>query len=414
MQKTDHCESPTILIPVLDNTCELQSCLADVAGLALIRRVALMGTKFGLSNLLVVFSTGEARLGGALAGTGARLAACTTMGAMDVVQTCNGSILLLAPDCLPDTDFLKQAGETAIGENELLLWSQAQAMLIGSGCYPALQEAMAKAHDFAQLYEAMRNSVETGAVKALHEPAGLSIRSAKDCQRAENTLLSGLVKATEGWMALHINRKISLTMTRRLMHTSVTPNHMTWVSMVLGLAGAIFFLSPEYGMQILGASFFLLHSILDGCDGELARLKFMESRAGGVLDFWSDNVVHVSVFAAMAVGWAAHSPDSFWPWLCGLLAVGGTVVSASLVYFHTMRVEKKVGPLYTSVSTSEGKSAGVRIADMLSRRDFIYLVLVLALFDKTQWFLVMTAIGAPVYTLLLIFIMIREQGFNAR
>src|SRR2546426_3192414 len=38
----------------------------------------------------------------------------------------------------------------------------------------------------------------------------------------------------------------------------------------------------------------LAHSILDGCDGELARLKFQHSRWGAVLDFWCDNVVHVA------------------------------------------------------------------------------------------------------------------------
>ncbi len=411
MQKTDHCEFPTILIPVLDKTRELQSCLTEVAGLALIRRVVLMCAKFGLGNLLVVFPTGEVRLEEALAGTGARLAAFT---AMDVVQqTCSGTILLLAPDCLPDREFLMHLGEKQVELDEILLWQGEQAMLLGPERFSALQQQLPQVHSFTQLVKALAKTDEqTLPQQSTHEYVGISIRHAEDCRRAENMLLSGLVKATEGWMALHINRKISLAVTRRLMHTSVTPNHMTWVSMMLGLMGAVFFLYSEHGMQILGASFFLLHSILDGCDGELARLKFMESRTGGILDFWSDNVVHVSIFAAMAVGWAARVPDSFWPWLCGALAVGGTVVSASLVYFHTMRVERKTGPLYTSVSTSEDKSAVVRIADMLSRRDFIYLVLVLALFDQTQWFLIMTAIGAPVYALLLIGIMIREQGFK--
>ena len=412
MQKTGHCEFPTILIPVLDKSRELQSCLTEVAGLALIRRVALMCAKFGLGNLLVVFSTGEIRLEEALAGTGAQLVAYT---AMDVVQTCNGAILLLAPDCLPDREFLTHLGEKQVEPDEVLLWQGEQAMLLGTSRFSALRQQLPQVHCFTQLVKALAKTDEqTLPKKSTHEYVGISIRHAEDCRRVENILLSGLVKTTEGWMALHINRKISLAVTRRLMHTSVTPNHMTGVSMMLGLMGAAFFLSPEYGMQILGVLFFLLHSILDGCDGELARLKFMESRIGGILDFWSDNVVHVSVFAAMAVAWAARAPDSFWPWLCGSLAVGGTVVSASLVYFHTMRVERKTGPLYTSVSTSEDKSAVVRIADMLSRRDFIYLVLVLALFDQTQWFLIMTAIGAPVYALLLIGIMIREQEFKPR
>ena len=46
----------------------------------------------------------------------------------------------------------------------------------------------------------------------------------------------------------------------------------------------------------------LTHSILDGCDGELARLKFMQSRRGAMLDFWGDNIVHVAVLPALAVG----------------------------------------------------------------------------------------------------------------
>jgi len=394
------------LIPVLDKTRELQSCLTDVAGLVLIRRIALMVKKTSLGNVLVVSSTEEVRLGEALAGTGARLAACTTM---DVVQTCNDSILLLAPDCLPDRDFFMRLGEKQVEPDEVLLWPGEQAMLLGTDRFPDLLRQLPQARCFAQLVKSLANADEQALPqKSTHEQVGISICHAEDCRRAENMLLSGLVKATEGWMALHINRKISLAVTRRLMHTSVTPNHMTSISMMLGLTGAVFFLFPEHGMQILGALFFLAHSILDGCDGELARLKFMESRLGGILDFWSDNIVHVAVFAAMGVGWAAHSPDSFWPWLSGAFAVGGTVISASLVYFHTMHIEKKAGPLYTSVSTSQEKSAVVRIADMLSRRDFIYLVLVLALLNQTQWFLVMTAIGAPIYALLLIGIMIRE------
>ena len=40
---------------------------------------------------------------------------------------------------------------------------------------------------------------------------------------------------------------------------------------------------------------------------ELARLKFLESRTGAILDFWGDNVVHVAVFSCMAIGWSVHA-----------------------------------------------------------------------------------------------------------
>jgi len=404
MLKKD-CNNTLIMIPVLDKTVELHSCLSDVAGLPLIRRVMLMATKAGFSHLKVTSDAEPERLEEALVGTHAQLSG---LNAPDL-QKHHSSILLLAPDCLPHREWLMHAHDLQIKPDEIKLWANGQAVLIGAKLYPELLQHLPEARCFKDLVRALAETDEhTSTQKPAHEHCGISIRNAKDIKHAENTLLSGLVKATEGWVALHINRKISLAVTRRLMHTSVTPNHMTGVSMTLGLIGAACFLSPAHSMQILGALFFLSHSILDGCDGELARLKFMESRLGGILDFWSDNIVHVAVFAAMGVGWAAASPDSFWPLLCAGLAVGGTAVSASLVYFHTMHTEKKSGPLYTSVSTLEQKSAVVRIADILSRRDFIYLVLLLALLGQTHWFLIMTAIGAPIYALLLIGIMLGE------
>jgi len=227
-------------------------------------------------------------------------------------------------------------------------------------------------------------------------------------KQLENKLLAGLVKDTEGVMSRLVNRKISLAVTRRLMNHNVTPNQMTWVSMGIGLLGALFFLLPGQIAQIVGALLFLLHSILDGCDGELARLKFQESRFGGIFDYWSDNIVHVAVFTCTGIGWAQHGGGSY-ALLFSLLAVGGTLMSAWLVFEHTMRGKKGEGPLYTSVSTENGKSMLVRIADLLSRRDFIYLVVLLALFGKIHWFLVMTAVGAPIYAIVLLVVIDRDK-----
>ena len=81
------------------------------------------------------------------------------------------------------------------------------------------------------------------------------------------------------------------------------PRHRPARRAVLPVRGAACYRSS-------GSLLFLTHSILDGCDGELARLKFQESPAGARLDFWGDNLVHVAVFGCMAVGWslAAASP----------------------------------------------------------------------------------------------------------
>lgn len=230
------------------------------------------------------------------------------------------------------------------------------------------------------------------------EALGIEIRSGADRRRAERWLLDGLVKDNEGFMSRHFERKVSLAVSRLLAGTRITPNAMTLVSVGIGLLGAPFFLSARPALQTAGALLFLLHSILDGCDGELARLKFRESRFGGVLDFWGDNVVHSAVFACIAVGWS-RAAGARWPLVLGGLAVGGTLASAGFVYASTMRAPKE-GPLFTSVAASD--SAVSRIADALSRRDFIYLVLALSLFGKAAWFLVLSAVGAPVFFLVLV------------
>jgi 1L-myo-inositol 1-phosphate cytidylyltransferase / CDP-L-myo-inositol myo-inositolphosphotransferase len=235
----------------------------------------------------------------------------------------------------------------------------------------------------------------------------LLVMTSKDIPLAERRLLRGLIKKTDGFMARHLDRHISLQISRRLAPTTVKPTQITMISIGIGLCGAPFFLSPFWLWQTVGALLFLLHSIVDGCDGELARLKFQESRYGGILDFWGDNVVHVAVFACIAIGWALASAAA-WPLLLGIAAIAGTLGSAGFVYWRQMRAQYGTGPLFTSVSSASDDRLA-RLLDAASRRDFIYLVPVLALFGKSNWFLLLASIGAPIFFFLLVFLAARER-----
>jgi phosphatidylglycerophosphate synthase len=213
------------------------------------------------------------------------------------------------------------------------------------------------------------------------------LRAAGDLDAAESWLLRGLVKDTEGVMSRHVERRISLALTRYLVRTSVTPNAVTLVCVAIGLVAAPFFLSSAPAFQLVGALLFLLHSILDGCDGEIARLKFLESRGGAALDFWGDNTVHVAVFGCMAVGWSL-SAHSAWPLAVGAIAIASTLFAASIVAPHLV-----------SRSAPPPRSAGARMADALANRDFIYLIVVLAVFGKAAWFIIFVAVGTPIFAL---------------
>jgi 1L-myo-inositol 1-phosphate cytidylyltransferase / CDP-L-myo-inositol myo-inositolphosphotransferase len=238
----------------------------------------------------------------------------------------------------------------------------------------------------------------------LSNPSGdesrFSVSSPAGLPKLEKWLLAGLVKQEDGFLARHVNRRISLAISRRLAATRVTPNDMTIVSVGLGLAGAALFLPSRPAFEFAGALLFLAHSIVDGCDGELARLKFQESRLGGVLDFWGDNVVHCAVFGAIAAGWSRVS-GSAWPLALGASAILGTLASAGFVYLQTMAPAKtKEGPLFTSVAREPSRFS--RLADALARRDFIYLVVILAAFGLVRWFLILAAVGAPLFFLSLL------------
>jgi phosphatidylglycerophosphate synthase len=241
---------------------------------------------------------------------------------------------------------------------------------------------------------------------------GVPLHTRVDLRQAEKALLRALIKDTEGFMSRHFDRKISLAISRRLAGTRITPNHMTVVSVAIGVFGALFFLSPRPLMQTAGAVCFVLHSIVDGCDGELARLKFQESRWGGLLDFWGDNLVHFAVYSAIAIGWS-NAIGKSWPLLLGAAAILGNLLSAGFVHRQTMATASPTaGPLFTHVSRSTTPTS--RVADELSRRDFIYLVLILSFFGKANWFLAMAAVGAPIFFFVLVGLALTERRDDPR
>jgi hypothetical protein len=218
----------------------------------------------------------------------------------------------------------------------------------------------------------------------------LVVTTPADVDDAEWRLLRRLVKDTDGFMARHVERPISLRIARRLASTGITPNQITLLSVGIGLCGALFFLSSYWLWQTVGALLFLAHSILDGCDGELARLKFQESRFGGIIDYWGDNVVHIAVFACMAVGWSLSIERRTLQRRRGNPRQPGI----SLVRLLARDAPKRRWSAFTSVAPVPGQSPPD--ADAASRRDFIYPCSFLLCSGSRTGF-VIAAAGSPIF-----------------
>ncbi len=265
-----------------------------------------------------------------------------------------GPLIIAHAAILAEPDWLARLAETQTGPALWAAMPHKMILLAAPAVADALTvlEADKGAYDLTAAQERLtRHFGVPSAIPAAIDP--LVVTTATDVDDAEWRLLRGLVKDTDGFMARNVERPISLRIARRLASTGITPNQITLLSVGIGLGGALFFLSEHWLWQTIGALLFLAHSILDGCDGELARLRFQESRFGGIIDYWGDNVVHIVVFACMAVGWSL-SIGASWPLLLGVAAAFGNLGSAWFVYWRVMHTKKDSGPLFTSVATVPG------------------------------------------------------------
>jgi len=126
-----------------------------------------------------------------------------------------------------------------------------------------------------------------------------------------------------------------------------------------------------------------------------------ETRASALLDFWGDNLVLGALLICITAGWSTPASARTWIWALGASAVAGSLGSAAYVYWHTLRHHRGDGPLFTSVSNFGGGGL-TRIMDALARRDFIYLVVLFAVFGKASWFVALAAVGSPLFLVLLL------------
>src|ERR1700684_2812771 len=122
-----------------------------------------------------------------------------------------------------------------------------------------------------------------------------------------------------------------------LIHSWVTPNHLTTLRLAVGLAAAAAFIPGSYGWSNLAALLLVLSNFLDHTDGELARMSGKTSRIGHLYDLASDGAVTILLFIAIGVGVAAKPGIDLGlpPAILGLAA--GTAIA--LIFYLRMRIE---------------------------------------------------------------------------
>ena len=215
----------------------------------------------------------------------------------------------------------------------------------------------------------------------------MSIRSILNFQK-DVDLVS---KPQDGFVSRFLNRPISRRITRFLLLFPIHPNAWTIAIFVLPLIAAVFLVRGDYVSVVIGAAIFQVFSIVDGCDGEIARAKNLESRFGERLDNFCDFLA--SLLYVLALGLGLHH------WSEG-------IVCAALITINEWLLRYSTGGMWADSSASNESfyakhhgmiehSGLIGLGErfvwwlfQLTKRDMaLFVFFILALLGLAQWIL---------------------------
>lgn len=216
-------------------------------------------------------------------------------------------------------------------------------------------------------------------------------------QQAEKKLLTSLANPRDGFTDTFFYRQLSRPLSRLVVQTSLRPNHITLLFLGIGLIGAACFLFKGYWGPVVGALLLMLAVTVDNVDGEVARMKFLESDFGEWLDITCGTIVYIAAFLGVGVGvWRKGEMESV-SLLAGSLTAG-VLFSFPLVTWAERTAER--GRWEDKVIRGMVRS--------LTTHDFVVLFLLSALVGKLHWFLWGAAIGAHLFWLVLAWLLFRS------
>jgi phosphatidylglycerophosphate synthase len=375
-----------------------------VAGVPLIKRTALSALRCGFRVIALGRESTE-RLR-------AIFAADERTRAVEVVSdsaALSGVDIAVVPsDCLLTAATLERVSSRTLNGLPLIFTagSDARIALCRAGMLDGIDLGGMTAAGAEKLWAELRARGAEGA--ALDGEICARITDERSVELAERALCERLrtdSAASDGPLAHHIDRRVSLRISRWLVdHTQLRPNHITVIGTTVGLLAAALLSIGTYWSSLAGTVLFLCATIIDGCDGEVARLKFLESSFGQKFDVVTDNVVHVAIFIGLAIGLYHQDPGGHYLLLMGIL-LGGFTCTSVVTYFFLVRRPEFASSGGTPVSW-RGKVRRWLLHgfEALMNRDFAYLLVVLAVVDRLYWFVWGAAFGTYGFAILLVWV----------
>ena len=213
---------------------------------------------------------------------------------------------------------------------------------------------------------------------------------------SEKQLLRHSGKSQDGIVSKFLNRPISRVITRFLLKLPITPNVWTILTFALAPVAFVFLVRGDYIGFLAGTAVFQVINILDGCDGEIARAKYLDSEQGRRLDAFCDFLANLFFVFCLGIGLfrqPAVSANIRFIYLLEslitflIMAGGFGRYLTPLLSGDTERVVSRRQQDFNLAERFFGRALTTFI-HQITQRDVIYFVfLLLAIADRAPWIL---------------------------
>lgn len=428
--------------------------LRKVGGLPLIKRIILSAKKGGITEFVIVVGYQKEKIISALSGQ--NLGVTLTFVENPDWKKSNGlsvlaarellreNFILLMTDHIFDFQTLQKLRYVSLGTNKTILAVDAklstifdmddatkvevkegQILKIGKALteYNAVDTGMFLASP--SLFDALEEAKKEGNCSLsdgiqllatrgemgtfdIGEARWFDVDTPSTIKDAEKYLFNVCRKSTDGLISRHFNRPISLFISRFLIKTPLSANQVTGITTLVGILSGLLTAMGNYTSVAIGAFLFQLASIMDGCDGEVSKLKMTDSKFGQWLDTISDNFTYLFYIVGVIFGVAKQGYEPVI--LVGTVTLFGLSMTLFVMFYYLIRYTNS-GSLIALQNDFQNQSSnekgGVKrffaSIQFMVKRDFFALVFfTLAVFGGLRAVLWLSLIGSNVTWIVLL------------
>ena len=352
----------------------------QVAGRPLLQRGVRTLARVGIKRVLVVLPPGHTPSGKSLTPD---LDIQVTQTTSEAARLPNAPSLLLRGDCVHHHSSLRALIDAGLQRDALVAQTSDG---VSSGAFLSAPGALPSDALTGDLWSSLAARPHRRENIAPH--LWQQVTDKRSARAAKNMLFDQVSKATSGTVARLLNVRISVPISKLIVDTGISPNMVTFFMVLCpGLLGAYLATQPDSYLRLACAGIlWQLASILDGCDGEIARAKLAETKFGAWFDTVTDNLAYLFGYAGLMAGMWYLYPDNYLPIYLGISAIASMVLTLGLLYSYALKTGTGSLQYYLSDLTNKvpdgEKDWSYRFLErtgFVVKRDFLSLVIAIGL-----------------------------------